>query len=146
MSVCERRLLKLDLCTFESTTEYLASPHRGAPIRGATIATLPAWRSTCQSATQAMHLEQLKLENESISHSGIFFFIALILKGVCQQKPIAQRTKESHTNSLGLGMWLMHVTQQNSMDDMDHQTADGYSDIEQTSKANKGHLARPETH
>lgn len=46
----------------------------------------------------------------------------------------------------GFGMWLMHVTQQNSMDDMDHQTADGCSDIEQTSKANKGHLARPETH
>ena len=106
MSVCERRLLKLNLCTFESTTEYLASPHRGAPIRGATIATLLAWRSTCQSATQAMHLEQLKLENESISHSGIFFFIDLILKGVCRQKPIAQRTKESHTNSLGLGCGL----------------------------------------
>lgn len=40
-------------------------------------------------------------------------------------------------------MWLMHVTQQNSMDDMDHQTADGCSDIEQTSKAEQRSSCTP---
>lgn len=77
---------------------------------------------------------------------GDHFFHWFEPQRVCQQKPIAQRTKESHTNSLGLGCGLCTWLSRTAWMTWIIKLRMAAATLNKHQRPNKGHLARPETH